>query len=512
MPAPALATVGSLCQDVPSRFEGPHLGSDRAETELALTTMTNKKMSGASDHNILVVDDDADIRLALEMLLKYEGFSVWTAKNGREALQRLELETTAGNRASLVISDVKMPDLDGLGLLEELSRRPNSPPVVLVSGHADVPMAVEAVQKGALDFLEKPLDQNRVLVSVRGALRQGLLTQENQTLRAKLADRYPLVGTSAAMEELRSQIARAAVVVAPVLITGENGTGKEVVARNLHLASNRATGPFIAVNCAAIPAELIESELFGHEKGSFTGAFETRVGHFEAADGGTLFLDEIGDMPLAAQAKVLRALETREITRVGSTVSREVDIRVVAATNADLAAAVEEKAFRMDLFYRLNVIPLRVPPLRDHIEDVEALSAHFLADLAARCGRAKIGLSEDAKALLQTIAFPGNVRQLRNLLEGAMVFSAGDQLAATDLDLILRGGPALASPTSASAAAVGGEIFDAPTFEEFKNQSEALFFRRKLEANGGNIKRTAEDLGMQRSHMYRKLERYDLRR
>ncbi|MFT6713916.1 MAG: DNA-binding NtrC family response regulator, partial [Planctomycetota bacterium] len=235
--------------------------------------MTKKTMSGASDHNILVVDDDADIRVALEMLLKYEGFSVWTAKSGTEALQRIELETAAGKSASLVISDVKMPGLDGIGLLDALVERPNSPPVVLVSGHADVPMAVEAVRKGALDFLEKPLDQNRVLVSVRSALRQGLLARENQTLKARLAERYPLIGSSPAMEELRVHITRAAGAMAPILVTGENGTGKEVVARNLHMASDRAAGPFIAVNCAAIPAELIESELFGHEKGSFTGAF-----------------------------------------------------------------------------------------------------------------------------------------------------------------------------------------------------------------------------------------------
>ena len=467
-------------------------------------------MSGASDHNILVVDDDSDIRVALEMLLKYEGFSVWTAKSGTEALQRIELEATAGNRASLVISDVKMPGLDGMGLLDALVERPNSPPVVLVSGHADVPMAVEAVRKGALDFLEKPLDQNRVLVSVRSALRQGLLTQENQTLKARLAERYPLVGSSPAMEELRVHIERAAGAMAPILVTGENGTGKEVVARNLHMASDRAAGPFIAVNCAAIPAELIESELFGHEKGSFTGAFETRVGHFEAANGGTLFLDEIGDMPLAAQAKVLRALETREVTRVGSTQSFEVDIRVVAATNADLAAAVEEKSFRMDLFFRLNVVPLRVPPLRDHIADVDELSAYFLKDLAARSGRANIGLSDDAKKLLRTSDYPGNIRQLRNLLEGAMVFCEGDQVMAADLAMILEGGPALATPNSAAGS--GNEIFDVETFEEFKNQSEALFFRRKLDGNAGNVKRTAEELGMQRSHLYRKLERYDLRR
>ena len=469
----------------------------------------NNDPRGAGDHHILVVDDDADIRVALEMLLQYEGFDVWTAKNGREALDRLDTEATAGRTASLVISDVKMPELDGLGLLDALLERAERPPVMLVSGHADVPMAVEAVRKGAFDFLEKPLDQNRVLPRVRAAIRHGLVEGENRVLKAQLGERFRLIGDSPAMIELREQIERAARADAPVLVTGENGTGKEVVARNLHLAGPRVTGPFVAVNCAAIPAELIESELFGHVQGSFTGAHADRVGHFEAADGGTLFLDEIGDMPLAAQAKVLRALETREVTPVGSTRAVAVDIRVVAATNADLAAAVEEKTFRMDLFYRLNVVPIRVPALREHAADVPDLAAAFLGDIAARQGRAPAVLTEGAAGLLQGLAFPGNVRQLRNLLEGAVVLGDGATITADDLEGILAGGPAMASPRDTAGG--DGDPFEAPTFEEFKNRSEALFFRRRLDANDGNIKRTAEGLGMQRSHLYKKLDRYGLR-
>jgi two-component system nitrogen regulation response regulator NtrX len=265
-------------------------------------------------------------------------------------------------------------------------------------------------------------------------------------------------------------------------------------------------GNFVAVNCAAIPSELIESELFGHERGSFTGAHDRRIGHFEAAGGGTLFLDEIGDMPLAAQAKVLRALETHEITRVGGAQPIRVDIRVVAATNADLQQAVEEKRFRMDLFYRLNVIPLRVPPLRERQGDVELLARHFCGEIAARDGRPARPLEPEALALLESLDYPGNVRELRNLIEGAHVFADGDRLTRADLEQVLSGAPKLSSR--------GGDAdpFEAATFEDFKSESEALFFRRKLDENGGNVKRTAERLGMQRSHLYKKLDRYEIRR
>lgn len=464
---------------------------------------------GKTTTTVLVVDDDPDICVALEMLLRYEGFEVWTAPNGKQALARLEKEQAAGRRCELILTDVKMPDMDGLALLERVRAWAEPPAVVMISGHGDVATAVDAVRRGALDFLEKPLDQNRVLVALQNALRQTKLAKENRGLRRALSERWELIGESEPMRRLRAEIARIAASDAPVLIRGENGTGKEVVARNLHFASAVSAGPFVPVNCAAIPSELIESELFGHEKGSFTGAHERRIGHFEAADGGTLFLDEIGDMPLAAQAKVLRALETREISRVGGSKPLEVEIRVVAATNADLAQAVADKSFRMDLFYRLNVVPVRIPPLRERSEDVPLLARHFLAQIAARTGRRPRVLEPDALACLCGLSYPGNVRQLRNLLEAASVL-AEDAITRADLERILENGPGLSSPPAGPTQRFD-DPFGAETFEDFKERSEARFFRQKLAENEGNVKRTAERLGMQRSHLYKKLERFDLK-
>jgi two-component system nitrogen regulation response regulator NtrX len=460
--------------------------------------------------SILVVDDDGDIRMALEMLLKYEGYEVWTAKNGKEALARLASEAAKGRRPGVILTDLKMPEVDGLEFLEKVCALEEPPPVILISGHGDVSTAVEAMQRGANNFLEKPLVDNRVLVTIESALHAERLEKENTGLRRQLAGRWELVGESPAMNLLRKQIEQVASSDASVLITGENGTGKEVVARNLHLIGARAAAAFVTVNCAAIPDELIESELFGHEKGSFTGAYERRTGHFEAANHGTLFLDEIGDMPAGAQAKVLRALETHEITRVGDSQAIPVDIRVIAATNADLSAAVEEKAFRLDLFYRLNVVPLLVSPLRERREDILPLAQYFLQQAATRAGRRAVSLDKDAQQRLLSLDYPGNVRQLRNLLEGASVFAEDTTLSAADIDRILATGPAMSSP-QAPLAPGEADPFQSQTFEEFKDRSEALFFRQKLEANGGNVKRTAEELGMQRSHMYKKLDRYGLK-
>ncbi len=459
---------------------------------------------------ILVADDDGDIRLALEMLLQYEGYEVWTAKSGEEAWRRLEQEREGGRRPALVLTDLKMPELDGLELLDRIQEWSDPPPVILISGHGDIATAVNAMQRGAANFLEKPLDENRVLVTLRTTLRERRLAAENRGLRRHLTDRWEIVGESAAMRKLIEQVTQVSLSDAAVLITGENGTGKEVVARNLHYLGPRAAAPFVTVNCAAIPTELIESELFGHEKGSFTGAVERRVGHFEAAHTGTLFLDEIGDMPQGAQAKVLRALETHEITRVGESRTRPVDIRVVAATNADLARAVEEKTFRMDLYYRLNVVPLRVPPLRERLEDIPLLAQRFLADLAERTGRSPMVVSAAALAYLSGLDWPGNVRQLRNVLERAAVFTPGEVIDQADLEEVVSAGPGL-KPSRAALHPSEGDPFEAPTFEEFKHQSERLFFELRLGRNGGNIKRTAEELGMQRSHLYKKLDRYGLR-
>ncbi|MFT7478920.1 MAG: two-component system nitrogen regulation response regulator NtrX [Gammaproteobacteria bacterium] len=458
---------------------------------------------------VLVVDDDGDIRLALEMLLQYEGFEAWTAKDGEEAFQRIVAERAKGRSPGAVLADLKMPRLDGIGLLERVRELDGAPPVILISGHGDVAVAVEAMQKGAQNFLEKPLDEKRVLVTLRSAMRESQLVTENTGLRKQLANNWSMIGESAVMQKLAQQVSQVANSDASVLITGENGSGKEVIARNLHVQGERATGPFIAVNCAAIPHELIESELFGHEKGSFTGAYEKRTGHFEAAHGGTLFLDEVGDMPLNAQAKVLRALETHEITRVGGRESIAVDIRVVAATNADLTSAVEQKTFRLDLFYRLNVIPLRAPTLRERIEDIPALAEHLLAQGAGRSGRSPKGIDVDALERLKSLEWPGNVRQLRNVLEAASVFATEECIRPTDLEGVLANGPGLAAPVSGRAA--GEDPLECATFEEFKNLSEMLFFRKKLDDNAGNVKRTAEQLGMQRSHLYKKIDRYELR-
>jgi two-component system nitrogen regulation response regulator NtrX len=460
--------------------------------------------------NVLVIDDEGDIRQTLELLLKYEGYEVWTARDGAEGLARLESEEAAGRRVGVVLCDVKMPRMTGLEFLAALQKRPTRPPLIMISGHSELSVAVDAVKRGAADFLEKPLDTSRLLVSLDNALRVRRLASENNALRRQLGLRWQLVGESPVMEALREQVAKVSSSDASVLISGENGTGKEVVARCVQLASPRALGPFVTVNCAAIPGELIESELFGHEKGSFTGAHERRVGHFEAADGGTLFLDEIGDMPLAAQAKVLRALETREITRVGGSQTSAIDLRVLAATNADLAAAIEAKSFRMDLFYRLNVVPLRVPPLRERMQDLPALAQHFLADLAARQGRALYELADDALQFLGTLDYPGNVRQLRNLIEGGCALAAEGVIERSDLESIVGNGSGLFARSGAVLSAAG-DPFQAATFEEFKDKSEALFIQMRLARNSGNVKRTAEELGMQRSHLYKKLDRYGLR-
>lgn len=458
---------------------------------------------------ILVVDDDADIRLAMEMSLTYHGYEVLVAKDGEEALARLAKERDAGASPALVITDLKMPRLDGMGLLERLQG--SGLPVVVVSGHGDVATAVEAVKKGASNFLEKPLDEQRVMVTVRAALRERRLAEENTRLRAKLAGAVELGGSSPLMKRLAAQVNQAARSDSSVLITGENGAGKEVVARALHAASPRADGPFVVVNCAAIPEDLVESELYGHEKGAYTGAHERRMGHFEAADEGTLFLDEIGDMPLAAQAKLLRSLERREIVRVGGVQPISVDIRVLAATNADLEAAVQSGAFRMDLYYRLAVVPLRVPPLRERPEDVPQLAQRFLAQVAARDGRRPQALDESALAFLAEQTWPGNVRQLKNLLEAATVLCDAPVLSRSDLEDITAT-QGTRKTTGQHASTPGAEAaYAAATFEEFKDLSEKEYLRRKLAENEGNVKRTAERLAMQRSHLYKKIERHGLR-
>ena len=454
---------------------------------------------------VWVIDDDRSIRWVLEKALEQEGIAAEVFESGNRALSRLGSEIP-----DAIISDIRMPGIDGLELLERLhSDRPELP-VIIMTAHSDLDSAVSSYQSGAFEYLPKPFDVDDAVAVVKRAVAHA--REQRAAISEPVAETAPpaeIIGQAPAMQEVFRAIGRLSNSNITVLINGQSGTGKELVARALHRHSPRAAAPFIALNMAAIPHELIESELFGHEKGAFTGAAAQRLGRFEQADGGTLFLDEIGDMPLPAQAKVLRALEMREVTRVGGNAPIEVDIRVVAATNADLASAVEEKTFRTDLLYRLNVLPIALPPLRERVEDIAPLAEHFLEEIGRRTGRRAPTLEAEALALLEEQPFPGNVRQLRNVLEAANVF-AEESITREALARILENGPALATPAPVGASDTE-ETFHAETFEEFKNLSEALFFRRKLEENNGNVKRTSERLGMQRSHLYKKLDRYGLK-
>jgi two-component system nitrogen regulation response regulator NtrX len=446
---------------------------------------------------ILVVDDEADIRDALETVLKYEKYSVATAADGEKALTMV-----AKDPPDVVLLDVKMPGRDGLDVLEEIGRLRPGLPVVMISGHADRTTGWAAARKGAFDFLDKPLDEGQVLVTVRNALAMRRAESEVAALRGKVAERWRILGVSAPIKAVLATIEKVAPTQARVLLTGGNGTGKELVARNVHERSTRWRGPFVEVNCAAIPRELVESELFGHAKGSFTGAVKDHLGKFEQADGGTLFLDEIGDMDLAAQAKVLRALEEGTIEQVGGRGPVAVDVRVIAATNKDLQEEVSKGRFREDLFYRLSVVPIQLPPLAARREDVPVLARHFLEEACKRNDlEPRRRLTEDAEGLLQRQEWPGNVRQLRNLVERVAILSPGAAIAAADIEPYL----------AARARRSGDPFTNCATFAEFQDQSERAFLLQRLEDNEWNVKRTAELLDMQRSNLYKKIEKYGLR-
>ncbi|HYL22309.1 MAG TPA: sigma-54 dependent transcriptional regulator, partial [Gemmatimonadales bacterium] len=383
------------------------------------------------NRRVLVVDDEKGIREALQQVLEYEEIEVQACASGAEALQRY-----AEFRPHLVFLDVKMQGMDGLETLRKLRELDPRAQVVMISGHGTIQTAVEATQLGAYDFLEKPLDTDRILLTLRNALQYLDLTSENVRLKAEVHAQYEIVGSSRGVKQVIERIEKVAPTAARVLITGENGTGKELVARAIHTLSPRARGPFVEVNCAAIPTELIESELFGHMKGSFTGAFADRAGKFEIADGGTLFLDEIGDMSLSAQAKVLRALEEGVISRVGSGKTLEVDVRVVAATNKDLQAEIAAGRFREDLLYRLNVVPIDVPPLRARRGDVPQLIEHFVAQLGRSGGLAAKGFDPEAVKRLAAYDWPGNIRELKNAIERLLILAPGPVVTVDDVERV----------------------------------------------------------------------------
>jgi len=446
---------------------------------------------------ILIVDDEPSIQQAVRQLFEYEDHAVAVASDGPEAL----VQATAF-RPDVIFLDVKMPGMDGLEVLERLRGVSPSAVVVMISGHGTIDTAVEATRKGAFDFLAKPLDSNRLLVTLRNALEVKGLSESVRELQSEVETRHEIVGASFQIRQVLERIERVAPTEARVLITGENGTGKELVARAIHRLSQRAKGPFVEVNCAAIPSELIESELFGHIKGSFTGAVSDRAGKFEQAHGGTLFLDEVGDMSLAAQAKVLRALEQGVVTRVGGSKPISVDVRVAAATNKELSEEIGEGRFREDLFYRLNVVPVHIPPLRERREDIPMLVRHF-SDLMARSDRVvPRRFTDEAIHRLMNLHWPGNVRELRNTVERLLILSSGDRVTADDVDLLVGGG--------SGASGMGAELLGAETFGDFKESAERAFILQKLRENDWNVSETARKIDMPRSNLYKKIEKYRL--
>jgi two-component system, NtrC family, nitrogen regulation response regulator NtrX len=449
---------------------------------------------------ILIVDDEQGIRAALGQLLEFEGYEVRTVANAVDGLAEY-----ARFKPHLVFMDVKMAGIDGLEALRKLKEQDPGAIVVMISGHATIQTAVEATQHGAYDILEKPLDTDRILVTLRNALAHLDLHEENTRLRDVVRSKFEIVGTSYAIRAVTEKIERVGKTPARVLITGENGTGKELVARAIHSLSTRSKAAFVEVNCAAIPAELIESELFGHMKGSFTGAVADRAGKFEQAHGGTLFLDEIGDMSLAAQAKVLRVLQDGVVTRIGGSKPIQVDVRVLAATNKDVEAEIAAGRFREDLYYRVNVVPIHVPPLRERREDIPLLIGHFINQLTGPGGLAPRAISEDAVTRLGQLEWPGNVRELRNTIERLLILSSGQRMTADDVDHLVG--------RRADASEGGlGSLLDVPTFEEFKHAAERAYLIAKLRAFDWNVSETARALDMPRSNLYKKIERYGLSR
>jgi two-component system nitrogen regulation response regulator NtrX len=445
--------------------------------------------------SILVVDDEPGVRSSLGAVLRDEGLDVETAASGEECLDR-----AARAAYDVIVLDVWLPGVDGLMTLQRLRERRVDAQVVMISGHGNIESAVRAIKMGAFDFVEKPLSLEKTVLVVRNALRQRDLEAENRALRARVDRQYVMVGESHAMQQLRGQVEIAAPTNGRVLIYGENGTGKELVARNIHQLSRRRNGPFIEVNCAAIPEELIESELFGHQKGAFTGAVMDKPGRFEQASGGTIFLDEIADMSVKTQAKVLRVLQEQVMERVGGTQRIRVDVRVLAATNKDLPAEIRAGRFREDLYFRLNVIPIFVPALRDRRDDIPLLAEHFMALMAAEYGRRPKRLAPEAVARVQQYAWPGNVRELRNIIERLMIMVPGDTITAQDLAFL--GHDDLKEPVVASEPSL--------PLAEARERFERDYILRALAAQHGNISRTADVLGVERSNLYKKMRAFGI--
>jgi two-component system nitrogen regulation response regulator NtrX len=448
----------------------------------------------AMSNHILIVDDEPAILDTLSGILQDEGYEVSSAKDGHEALRLVRAEPLP----DLVLLDIWMPDLDGIETLRRMMDMRPHPMVVMMSGHGSIESAVKAIKLGAYDYIEKPLSLDKVTLLVRHALQELKLERENRALKEKSLRRVRMVGDSAVMNELRHQIEMAGPASSRVLISGENGTGKELVARAIHLQSPRAERPFIEVNCAAIPETLIESELFGHEKGAFTGASAMRRGQFELADGGTLFLDEVGDMSVATQAKVLRVLQEQRFLRVGGTKPIKVDVRVLAASNKNLAEEIRRGTFREDLYFRLAVLPIDVPPLRERREDIPALVKHFMQVNMEEQGLRPRTFTPEALEVLARHDWPGNVRELRNLVERVVIMARGAEIQASDVAPLVRQSGEIHPPLVPSA-------FDYGSLRDARAAFEREYIGRKLREHGWNVSKTADDLKVERSHLHRKI-------
>ena len=444
-------------------------------------------------NSILIIDDEIQICESIKMILDYAGYNSTYTTDAKEGLKKL-----ANSQYSALLLDIQMPEMTGFDVLKKVKDSNNDLSVIIISAHGSVENAIKATKLGAFDFIEKPIDRDKLLLSVRNAVEQSNLLIENKEIKKSLEGEGEILGESKAIKSILEMIDKVAPLNTRVLITGENGTGKELVARAIHQKSLRENQPFVEVNCAAIPNELIESELFGHEKGSFTGAVQKRIGRFELANKGTLFLDEIGDMSHQTQAKVLRAIEDGKIERVGGGKKIEVDVRIIAATNKNLKEEIEKENFREDLFHRLNVIPINIPPLRERLEDIPILIEHFADDITKKHKKGPVNFNPDAIQFLKSLNWSGNVRELRNIVERIIIIVDKREIDKKDIEFLFAPGQ----------ASMDDIIDGSNSFQEFKEKAERAFILKQLNINNWNISKTAEMLEIQRSHLYNKMKKY----
>lgn len=448
-------------------------------------------------NNILIIDDEKDICESIKLILDYEGYNCDYSISAIEGLEKIR-----NNFFDVILLDIQMPDMNGFEVLKKIKSFDESINVIIISAFGSVQNAIQATKSGAFDFLEKPIDRDKLLISVRNAISHSNLKRENVEIKKSIFEEGEIIGESKIIKNILELIDKVANTDARILISGENGTGKELVARAIHKKSSRKDKPFIEVNCAAIPNELIESELFGHEKGSFTGAVQQRIGKFELANNGTIFLDEIGDMSQQAQAKVLRAIEEGKIERVGGTKNIDVDVRIISATNKDLKEEIDKGNFREDLYHRINVIPIYIPPLRERTEDIPLLVNYFLEQLSKKYNKTKPVFTEDAINLLKSLPWSGNIRELKNIIERILIIVNKKEIHRRDIEMIIP----------SEKVTIDGLINESNSFQEFKEKVEKAFILKQLEINNWNISKTAEILEIQRSHLYNKMKKYGIKK